>query len=292
MSIPSSLLLILGVLLALVEQPLAADTGIDTWLAAQQGSAFQARPGDERPQVEALFAQVFSAPDDPALMAAARALGWAPSWRECAQRSCLALADVARTGRGAYLFAPDPAHPVLLQAPHQFKDLHTGALALALLAEQPLLGAAFNTVARTAPGSDGEGADLARRNESDLIALSRAFAREYPAGVIVQLHGYSQAARRTRAAREAELIVSNGTRSPDGRTQAIFRCLRQSWGEGVRLYPWDVTELGGTRNPVGRQLRALGHAGFLHLEMSLDMRHLLRSDPAQRARFARCLLVH
>lgn len=229
-------------------------------------------------------------------------------WIELQNTQIALLAEQAeqREGRGAFAFrAPvagqdDPAAnqdapidrvPILLQAPHRFADLRTGELARLLFTEHPFDAAAWSTVHRNRTAADGGTTDLSRRDDSALIALSRSFASSAPEGLIVQLHGFERSSRRSAAGRRADLILSNGTRSPDAGLQRLFGCLSTTLDAQVMLYPWDVAELGATRNPIGGALRAQGHLGFRHLELSRELRQRLLEDAGQRAQLAHCLLA-
>jgi len=55
------------------------------------------------------------------------------------------------------------------------------------------------------------------------------------------------------------------------------------------VYPEHVTELGATTNSQGKVLRDVRHAGFLHLEMALELRQRLKSSARDRKAFWRCL---
>jgi hypothetical protein len=50
----------------------------------------------------------------------------------------------------------------------------------------------------------------------------------------------------------------------------------------VLVYPLDAQELGGTDNAQGAALRSLGHEGFAHIELGLELRRKLRRDREAR----------
>lgn len=311
--------------LTLLMPSLATTEELQHWLAATPGGTLRGLAEAERNQLRTLFAALLATTQQPSpiptplspdapdatreqLVAKATAIGMSLRWIELRGVEVALLAEQAeqREGRGAFAFrvsaagqadsaadqgAPVDTVPVLLQTPHRFADLKTGELSRLLFTEHPFNAAAWSTVHRNRTATDGGSTDLSRRDDSALIALSRSFARTAPDGFIVQLHGFGRSGRRTAAGHRVDLILSNGTRSPDAGLQRLFNCLSTTLDAQVMLYPWDVAELGATRNPVGRALRAQGHTGFRHLELSRELRQQLLEDADQRAQLARCLLA-
>lgn len=196
----------------------------------------------------------------------------------------------AATGKGAYLVR-DGGAPVLLQAPHRFKDIHTGMIAALLLDEHPILAAAWNTVPRWYDESGRRmDADLAHAAYSQFAAFGLAFVAAYPGGRVVQLHGFSHGKRLSDAGRRAGFIVSSGRKAPGRAAIDVATCLQAGFAEEPTLvFPLDVRELGGTTNTSGKALREAGFGGFVHLEISRSMRDLLLRDAGARARLAQCL---
>jgi hypothetical protein len=192
-------------------------------------------------------------------------------------------------GQGLYLIRQGVAAGLLLQVPHGYFDMHTDDIAAGLL-QAPVRAIAFNTVPRhyTQHGMKID-ADLAHREDNLFAALTRAFARVYPAGRLVQLHGFNPAKRKTAAGHSAAVIVSAGTAWPTPASTAVASCLQSLLSKPVRLYPRDVQELGATTNLQGRLLRGLAHKGFVHVELSRALRERLRSEDSLRAGFAACL---
>jgi len=192
-------------------------------------------------------------------------------------------------GQGLYLIREGAAPELMLQVPHGYHDLHTDEIALRL-ARTPVRVLAFNSVPRRySRRGEARDADLAQREDSFFVALTRAFAATFPTGRIVQLHGFSREKRTTPAGAGAAVIVSAGTRWPSPGTEAVAACLQAQVDAPVRLYPRDVRELGGTGNLQGRILRGLAHSGFVHVELSRAMRERLQREDTLSARFARCL---
>jgi len=207
------------------------------------------------------------------------------------QGQVLAMVEAANDcrGRGSYLLRPEGAIPLAVFAPHRGADLQTGTLAAALFDENDIAAAAWNSAPRRADDGCPAG-DPTRHETHHLTAFSLAFADAYPAGRIVQLHGFDGAKRRSRAAQLADIIVSEGTDAPNPRLYDVADCLsRELHPWRVAVYPGDVAELGALRNRQGRSLRAIGFTGFVHIEMPRDVRRTLVANREQREAFAHCL---
>ena len=198
-------------------------------------------------------------------------------------------ADKQRMGRGLYAFRQTLPQPIALQAPHSFKDLYTRQIALEMMRETQAAAAAWNTVPRSFDqfGATTD-ADLAHQEHTFYIAFSRAFAQHYPQGRILQLHGFAQKKRTTHAGAAANVILSAGRQTPTPAALAASQCLQQRLPGPVYLYPRDVSELGGVTNTIGRALTQMGHAGFLHLELSKPVRKRLRQDAVLRQAIWQC----
>lgn len=195
-----------------------------------------------------------------------------------------------RTGLGSYLLRRGGA-ALLLQAPHADTDLDTGRLVELLMTEGDAAAAAWNSVPRAyEAGGRRVAADLARAPESLFNALALAFAELRPGGLVVQIHGHARERRRTEAGRTADVILSAGSREPSAVARAVAACLAERWPEEVvRLFPEQVEELGATANATGRALQAEGFGGFLHLELSRELRRRLVADRAARDGLTACL---
>lgn len=193
--------------------------------------------------------------------------------------------DSDRRGRGFFAARIEGGAPLLIQAPHQYHDLRTGIIAQKLFLESDAMSAVWNTVHRY----QSDDSDLVHVPDSYLHALSRAFAAVYPDGRILQLHGFSSAKRVSPAGREAEAILSDGTRNPPESLARLTDCLSQRLGIRAMLYPRDVQELGATTNTVGADLRGHGFGGFVHLELDADLRKRLVEDADARNSLISCV---
>jgi hypothetical protein len=186
-----------------------------------------------------------------------------------------------RRGRGFFALRQAPALPLLLQAPHQYHDTGTGALAIKLFLQSDTLAAVWNTAHRYLT----DDSDLAHVEHSYLHAMSLAFSRHYPNGRVLQLHGFGPRDSR----RGVQAIVSDGTRSPSRAARLFATCLASRLQIDARLYPHGIGELGATTNTVGAALRRQGFSGFLHLEMDRELRRRLIAEPQARKLLMACV---
>lgn len=192
-------------------------------------------------------------------------------------------------GQGLYLIRRGAAAGLLLQIPHGYFDQYTDDIAAGLL-QAPIRALAFNTVPRHYKRHGMQiDADFAHRADNLFAPLAQAFVRVYPAGRLVQLHGFDPEKRNTTAGKSAAVIVSSGTTWPTPASTAVANCLQSLLADPVRLYPRDVRELGATTNLQGRLLRERGHNGFVHVELSRALRERLRNENSLRSGFGACL---
>ncbi|MEO7654958.1 MAG: hypothetical protein ABIS23_04650 [Sphingomicrobium sp.] len=193
-------------------------------------------------------------------------------------------------GGGTYLLRTGLVNvPLLISAPHRGADRLTGPLALKLMVEQRFAAAAWNSVPRRSRCGGG-GSDLARLARHPFTAFSAGFAQAFPAGRIVQIHGFDTGRRTTAEGRAASIILSSGSKQVSPAVLAVAECLRRRLpGERIGIFPADVSELGARLNAQGRRLRAMGFNGFVHAELSVDVRAMLMRDPDARRDFGACL---
>jgi hypothetical protein len=193
-------------------------------------------------------------------------------------------------GGGTYLLRSGPANlPLLITAPHRGRDRLTGPLALSLLTGGRAGAAAWNNVPR---GSDcgTRTSDLARLERHPFTAFAAGFARAFPTGRVVQVHGFDADLRSTAEGRAASIILSSGSPVVSSAVATVAECLRDKLpGENVAVFPTDVSELGARRNAQGRRLREIGFEGFAHVEISLDLRQRLMRKRTLRSHFRACL---
>ena len=200
----------------------------------------------------------------------------------------LLMDDPARpSGHGFYLICKSCQDRLVLQAPHGDSDLNTAKIALELWALGGVAALAINTAPRQLLDRE-ESSDLAQLKGTFFDAFSEALVRQKQLSAVVQLHGFAQNRRRSKAAATADIILSNGSRLGSPKVRRLQDCLAQQFGV-VRSYPQQVRELGGTRNQQGILLRSQGFDGFIHLEMAYELRQHLVTSGRERERLHRCL---
>ncbi len=271
---------------------------------AREGGAFQTPTDAELTRSRKLFYRLFKGDDSTAVFEQ-----WADSGFDHRQYTlndqhyiCLFEKDTQKTGRGFYLFSKDPSARNVLMIPHGFYDLYTRQIGFALAGEGHFAAIVWNTVHRhgekkRAGRSSGyrhlseqaDTWDMARLSRSYFTAFSHALATAMPRGHLIQLHGFSQKKRDTRAGRDSDVIISNGTDSLSEALKNFSNCLKRRMPAMVRQYPEEVRELGGTQNTIGALLRDSGHRGFVHIEMSYPLRLQLKDDAALRQSFLQCM---
>ena len=203
----------------------------------------------------------------------------------------LSETEGACRGRGIYWLRENPSNSLAITAPHRGSDRHTGQLAAALFEETQARAAAWNSAPRRPTPQCSQALDIARERDHLFSAFALAFAQGSPDGLIIQLHGFDGARRDTIAAREAGLILSNGTNIPGPRLLNIADCLSLAFAPTpVLVYPGDTGELGALTNAQGQLLNEAGFTGFIHIEIAAELRAALVENGALRAKFASCLM--
>lgn len=197
---------------------------------------------------------------------------------------------IACRGQGYYLIQRGGWGQLMLQVPHAYFDRYTGEIGAGML-HPGMVALAWNSAnRRLGQGTDRVNADLAKRTDSLFIALTRAFVSARPQGHLIQLHGFDNQRRKTLAGADAQIIVSAGSTWVTPAVYRVSRCLKPVLDGPIRVFPQEVTELGGIKNVQGRLLRRYGHEGFIHLELNLSARQRLRQEPRLRAQMMACLV--
>ena len=275
---------------AILAMTLAASTLAAMWLPLREAQRFHVPSQRETRAAQDLFAQALADHDAAAIGPGAQRLGLAAASLEGAAGLVLAEPSGDCAGRGAYALRSEGGLPLALVTPHRGSDRHTGTIADLLFREQSPAAVAWNTAPRTTDATCPAAGDVTRVPTHYLTAFSLAFARRYPAGRIVQIHGFARSKRETAGAADADAVISDGTEAPGARLLDVADCLSRLFPERrVAVYPLDTRELGGTTNAQGRALRAMGFHGFVHLELATAWRTALAGDPAERARLFACL---
>ena len=182
--------------------------------------------------------------------------------------------------------------PWLIQAPHSKSDRYTGEIVDLMFNEGAFKAAMWNSVSRKTQVAGELGrlkADMAHLRGTYWQTLTEVFARQYHAGRIIQIHGFSQSNRNTKAGRDSDIILSAGHHHPPEWVQAVAQCVKTSFKAKISVFPYDVSELGATTNVQNRLLQRLGFKGFLHIELSLPMRQELKKNKVLRESLVRCI---
>lgn len=258
---------------------------------AIRGGDYRPAPAEEVTRAEALFLRLAQGGDPAALAAEASQL--AMTLDRVGALVIVRESNQAKQGRGFFVFRRDPAPETradVLLVPHGFKDEMTRDIGLALFHQGRFAAAAWNTVPRSYErNSVSVDADMAHLPGTWFTAFALAAARAWPTGQTLQIHGFDQGKRKSDAAAEADMILSNGTRTAGPQLRRQQQCLASALTRPVLLYSESMRELGGTTNVQGAALRELGYPGFVHIEMSRPLRQALRDDEATRAALLRCL---
>ena len=276
------------------EKGMMADMGLETILnstALKKG--FQQATGEQERVAADHFERLLADGTSPDLLRKLETLEFVVQKRSSPSGSLLFVREAPgrATGKGFYTIAQHGA-PVLLQAPHRDEDVGTGTIVAQLMEEHDFKAAAWNTIPRWYDGVSGRvDADLAHIEVSHFNAFGLAFARVFPEGRVVQIHGFSREKRSTASGRSASIIVSSGTKLAGFAARMIADCLASTLtAETVLLYPTQVRELGATTNTNAQALRANGFHNFVHIELSREMRDALVADPDLRTRFGKSIL--
>jgi hypothetical protein len=262
---------------------------VEQALTAAKGGDYQPASRAELHQAETLFNATLQRESMQQLQSVWHAQGF--TFRTVTDKNIVVVQEhpQQRTGRGFYAFRQTDSIPIALQAPHRYKDLYTGQIVRQLMQEGDYLAAAWNTVPRYGKTKSENFADMAHIENTIFQAFGRAFANQYPTGTIIQLHGFAQQYRKTVAGKTADLILSGTTRTPSQRLLDTGRCLKSKLTEFVvRIYPNEVTELGGTTNSNAKDLRERGFTQFFHVELSKPLREQLRQNQSVRKHVNSC----
>ena len=272
----------------------------DMLAAARKGGEYKTMPEEDLAAVEKLFERMLSGDRSQELFNAWEKLDFTLTRVQLDGKKVLALVENPehKRGRGFYLFPLVASGSTVLMMPHGFYDLHTRIIGQHLFGEGSFLGAAWNTVHRNKhPGQirvidlddDPWQWDMADLPDTCFTALTKAFVRTKPHGHLVQLHGFAKSKRKSKSARDSDLILSNGTEVPPRELIAFGDCLKIKIPFMVRLYPLETKDLGASENISAQVLNNLGHNGFVQMEMSLDLRNQLRSSATYREALLGCI---
>lgn len=184
------------------------------------------------------------------------------------------------TGKGTYLIRKVKNVPQIVLIPHYPSDIHTATLGAQLLEEGPFLAAGFSSVHR-------KQGNLTRETNSIYNAFTRAFARSFPHGNIVQLHGWED----QKHGAAVDLIMSSTLKQPPQGFMGYNQCLKKLPFR-VAAYPLEFDILGGEKNTNAKAFYETSMSGlFFHLEMNRPMRKDLIHNKGLRTQFEKCFEV-
>lgn len=263
----------------------------DLYRKASEGGQYRIPLENEVSEAQGLFEKTLASP------ATNFKDAWAAlhfEWTEFSDGKCTGVviqeSPDARQGRGFYVIRRGEAVPIALEMPHCPSDLHTDSIGLSMFTEIPFAAAAWNTVRRDAGGKNKEtSSDLAHAQRTFFSAFSLAFARSFPKGRIVQMHGFGNEEHSDLESKGVEMVLSAGSLTPSVTVKTLFPVLDQAFPGEVLLYTKGVESLGGTTNAQGKALRAAGFDGFVHVEMNQVLRKRLKNESEARALFAAAL---
>jgi len=214
----------------------------------------------------------------------------------------------ARRGGGIYVVRVGTgAAPLLWQAPHVYFDRFTQSLAAdAFFAARTGRGLFSNSLHRYQQSADvkerriDNPADVAHNPDHLFQVATQAVIAVGPA-TIVQLHGFDGDSGDKGGGGDAEdddasraggadAIVSAGRK--DGSTAAstaVAHAIADALHVVVARFPEDTRGLGGTSNVQGRLVDGVAGAGFVHVEMTLELRKALARDGARTAAMGRAI---
>ena len=194
-----------------------------------------------------------------------------------------AIVDTKKAGHGFYLIRKDANSNYLLSMPHRFFDKKSGVIGMRLFRDYSFKGAFFATATRHIK-------DMAHSTYTPFNAFHIAYAKAYPTSHIYQLHGFISKRRKTKAGKEARVILSSGSKRYTSSIINLSKCLKAYISNKTFVYGKDIFELGATTNAQAHSLHSIGFWGFTHIEMHSLIREQLANKKSLRAKFAKCLL--
>lgn len=182
-------------------------------------------------------------------------------------------------GGGWYLFRMDPTSKIVIQSPHARNDVHTGLIGLQLFLVGRVRAYAASTITRHVT-------DVAHSEGTYFQAFTIAYAEICSTGLVVQLHGFDSKAH---TGIKADIVASAGTNRPMAWLRKLVERIANATSLRVLVYPDDTKQLGGTTNAQAKALQNYPNCGFLHLEMTREVRDRLVKDERLQRAIVQCL---
>lgn len=223
------------------------------------------------------------------------ALGFTASTRRLDRHRYHLIADQVRAhGNGCYVIDPDSNHPGLIwQAPHARNDRLSEQIAVQAFQQSDAAMLMVSTVSRwtvDAPAGERHGpCDPCHNPRHALQAATLAAYRRWPAGIVVQVHGYSGA--KHPALEPYAGVLSHGRATAPDWLDALHCALQPAFALPLARYGIEAKELGGTTNVQGRLLRQSDGWRFIHFEAALASRTALVTEPERLATLVRTCIA-
>jgi hypothetical protein len=260
--------------------------------SVSKGGHFKEPAPAETDRAEELFLRALRGDRSPGLAEAWKRLGFRMMNATQDGKNYLVLVEQEdlKIGRGFFVFSQAPGPSIGLFMPHRFSDEHTGPIGLSLTLEGSFPVSAWNTLPRRSKGLEKNLVwDLAKLQPTYFSALTKAFARAFPEGFHIQIHGFETTKRRTESGENSDGIISGGDSNPRREIFGLRECIEEKGLGRFRVYPSETRELGATKNVSGKILREMNNRGFVHIEMNLDLRERLKNDKDLRRSLLECL---
>lgn len=123
--------------------------------------------------------------------------------------------------------------------------------------------------------------DVAHKLTSYMLIFTQAFLETHPNGLIIQINGFN--------AKNADMILSAGTRQPTETIKKLAMCLKQNVSPHILIFPTQTQKSGALNNTIGQCVNDYCLGGFVHIEISHSMRDRLTSDDNLLRKFSQCL---
>jgi len=200
-------------------------------------------------------------------------------------------------GKGFFVFSTDRESVTVLQAPHSFHDAETEIIALELMTKNNFRAAAWNTAPAESPVHSPLSPDShTLPAKGYMLAFTRALMAIETDSYVVQLHSFEKNKTYTSNASHADIIISGYGEQPSQTIGWLGRCLKKELDYKVRIFPFEVQEMGAGENISGANYNAVGelmqaedNQGFVHFAMSSMFREELRSYPQVQQKMFACL---
>lgn len=197
-----------------------------------------------------------------------------------------------RQGAAAVVLRVKGAEPIAIEVPHSFYDEATLPIGLELFLATRARMLSVNTVhryrsigghppAKAVTGDDepkSAESDVAHSSRSFFLAAHEAFLDKCAGGLVVQVHGFSDA-----NAPGADAVISAARTSAS--IDPLAARLRSALNLRALVYPKDTRKLGGTQNAQAQSSRSRAQR-FIHLELSQSLRRRLLGSESLMTEFA------